>query len=142
MSRRPLSLAHHRPATDLIIDEKNEKSKQMIKKKVGEYLERAEKLKDHLAKPAAKDAKSAAANGVGAGGKSKYSFVWRSGADSRPDEDVDADTAKLRGALSGAILSETPNVKWEDVAGLEGAKETLKEAVILPIKVLFHVLRF
>jgi len=37
--------------------------------------------------------------------------------------------------LSGAILSETPNVKWEDVAGLEGAKETLKEAVILPIKV-------
>jgi SpoVK/Ycf46/Vps4 family AAA+-type ATPase len=53
----------------------------------------------------------------------------------RPDEDVDADTAKLRGALSGAILSETPNVKWEDVAGLEGAKETLKEAVILPIKV-------
>jgi len=37
--------------------------------------------------------------------------------------------------LAGAILSETPNVKWEDVAGLEGAKETLKEAVILPIKV-------
>jgi hypothetical protein len=56
--------------------------------------------------------------------------------DGRSDEDVDADTAKLRGALSGAILSETPNVKWEDVAGLEGAKETLKEAVILPIKVL------
>jgi vacuolar protein-sorting-associated protein 4 len=52
----------------------------------------------------------------------------------RADDDVDADTAKLRGALSGAILSETPNVKWEDVAGLEGAKETLKEAVILPIK--------
>lgn len=49
---------------------------------------------------------------------------------------MDADTAKLRGALSGAILSETPNVKWEDVAGLEQAKETLKEAVILPIKVL------
>lgn len=52
----------------------------------------------------------------------------------RVDDDVDAETAKLRGALSGAILSETPNVKWEDVAGLEGAKETLKEAVILPIK--------
>jgi vacuolar protein-sorting-associated protein 4 len=31
-------------------------------------------------------------------------------------------------------LSEKPNVKWEDVAGLEGAKEALKEAVILPIK--------
>lgn len=37
-------------------------------------------------------------------------------------------------ALAGAILSNKPNVRWEDVAGLEGAKEALKEAVILPIK--------
>ena len=35
---------------------------------------------------------------------------------------------------SGAILSETPNVQWSDVAGLAQAKEALKEAVILPIK--------
>jgi vacuolar protein-sorting-associated protein 4 len=31
-------------------------------------------------------------------------------------------------------LTETPNVKWDDVAGLETAKDALKEAVILPIK--------
>ena len=31
-------------------------------------------------------------------------------------------------------MSDKPNVKWEDVAGLETAKEALKEAVILPIK--------
>jgi len=29
---------------------------------------------------------------------------------------------------------EKPNIKWDDVAGLEGAKDSLKEAVILPIK--------
>ena len=29
---------------------------------------------------------------------------------------------------------EKPNIKWDDVAGLELAKESLKEAVILPIK--------
>lgn len=34
----------------------------------------------------------------------------------------------------GAIVMEKPNVRWNDVAGLEGAKEALKEAVILPIK--------
>jgi len=46
----------------------------MIKRKVSEYLERAEKLKDHLAKaennPNRKTA-AAAANGIGSGGKSK-----------------------------------------------------------------------
>ena len=31
-------------------------------------------------------------------------------------------------------MAEKPNVKWTDVAGLEGAKESLKEAIILPIK--------
>jgi vacuolar protein-sorting-associated protein 4 len=31
-------------------------------------------------------------------------------------------------------LSEKPNVRWDDIAGLDGAKEALKEAVILPIK--------
>jgi vacuolar protein-sorting-associated protein 4 len=40
----------------------------------------------------------------------------------------------LEDALSGAIVSEKPNVKWTDVAGLEKAKESLQEAVILPQK--------
>ena len=55
------------------VDEKNEKSKQMIKRRVAEYLERAEKLKDHLAKTStATEQPSGAANGVGSGSKKKY----------------------------------------------------------------------
>jgi len=50
------------------------------------------------------------------------------------DDDQDPDVKKLRAGLTSAIVTETPNVKWDDVAGLEGAKESLKEAVILPIK--------
>lgn len=50
------------------------------------------------------------------------------------DDEQDPEAKKLRGALQGAILTDKPNIKWEDVAGLEGAKEALKEAVILPIK--------
>lgn len=44
------------------------------------------------------------------------------------------DKDDLSNALSGAIVTEKPNVKWEDVAGLENAKGALKEAIILPTK--------
>jgi vacuolar protein-sorting-associated protein 4 len=40
----------------------------------------------------------------------------------------------MQGALSSAIVTESPNVSWDDVSGLEQAKEGLKEAVVLPIK--------
>ena len=56
--------------------------------------------------------------------------------DTRKDDedDQDPEVKKLRAGLSGAILAEKPNVRWDDVAGLDGAKASLKEAVILPIK--------
>lgn len=36
--------------------------------------------------------------------------------------------------VEGWIVAEKPNVKWSDVAGLEGAKDALEEAVTMPIK--------
>jgi vacuolar protein-sorting-associated protein 4 len=40
----------------------------------------------------------------------------------------------LREALAGAVVDECPNVSWDDIAGLEGAKAVIKEAVILPLR--------
>lgn len=37
-------------------------------------------------------------------------------------------------ALGSAVVTEKPNIKWDDVAGLDKAKSTLQEAVVLPIK--------
>ena len=45
--------------------------------------------------------------------------------------DDDKEKDKFADQLTSAIVVETPNVKWSDVAGLEQAKEALKEAVIL-----------
>lgn len=47
---------------------------------------------------------------------------------------VDCFMAAFRWRYAGAIVKEKPNVRWSDVCGLEGAKEALKEAVILPLK--------
>lgn len=103
--------------------EKNSKSKELIKSKFTEYLTRAEQLKDHLEK---QNKSNTAEGSVNGSTKNK-----KQGAEG---DDEAEDTKKLRGALAGAILSEKPNVKWDDIAGLEGAKEALKEAVILPVK--------
>jgi len=42
--------------------------------------------------------------------------------------------SELKKALDTAIVTEKPNVKWKDVAGLEKAKDILMEAIILPNK--------
>ncbi|KAL8691453.1 MAG: hypothetical protein Q9218_003317 [Villophora microphyllina] len=110
--------------------EKNAKSKEMIRTKASEYMERAEKLKTHLADQEKGNKKKPAA--VGSNGK--VGGTGGKGSGDGEDGEPDADAKKLRGALQGAILTDKPNIKWEDVAGLEGAKEALKEAVILPIK--------
>jgi vacuolar protein-sorting-associated protein 4 len=119
---------HYMNALDLFMLaikwERSEPNKQILKKKVAEYIERAEKLKAHLNDKDTSSKKKPAA--VGANGKA--------GKKEDGENEEDADQKKLRGALQGAILSDKPNIKWEDVAGLDQAKEALKEAVILPIK--------
>ena len=47
-----------------------------------------------------------------------------------PDKDPNSE---LRRQLLSVIVDEKPNVKWEDVAGLDAAKEELRSAAILPV---------
>uniref|UniRef100_A0AAY4A774 vesicle-fusing ATPase n=1 Tax=Denticeps clupeoides TaxID=299321 RepID=A0AAY4A774_9TELE len=94
-----------------------DKAKQSIRAKCAEYLDRAEKLKEYLKKKE----------------KAPPKPVKESQSEEKGDED-DPEKKKFQNQLQGAIVMEKPNVQWNDVAGLEGAKEALKEAVILPIK--------
>ena len=100
--------------------EKNPKTAARVRVKMDEYINRAEELKEMLQNKAPKRSAAAASSG---------------GSDGKDDEDdAKAEKGKLRGGLESAVLMDKPNVKWEDVAGLETAKEALKEAVIMPIK--------
>ena len=109
--------------------EKNSKNKLVLRAKVAEYMERTEELKTRLAE----DDKDSKKKPAAVGSNGKVSGGTGKGKDDEAEEQ-DPESKKLRGALQGAILTDKPNIKWEDVAGLEGAKEALKEAVILPIK--------
>ncbi|XP_060797310.1 vacuolar protein sorting-associated protein 4B-like [Neoarius graeffei] len=97
-----------------------EKAKQSIRAKCADYLDRAEQLKAYLKKaekqPPAKPVKVNSDKG------------------NDSDDGDNSEKKKLQNQLQGAIVMEKPNIKWTDVAGLEAAKEALKEAVILPIK--------
>lgn len=105
--------------------EKNETRKQLIMERVEGYMKRAEELRDYLNK------QSELGSGSGKGDVGGLSGTKKPGEE---DEDQDTEKKKLRGALSGAIVTEKPNVLWTDVAGLEVAKDSLKETVILPTK--------
>eukprot|EP00543_Licmophora_paradoxa_P000466 CAMPEP_0202445612 /NCGR_PEP_ID=MMETSP1360-20130828/4391_1 /ASSEMBLY_ACC=CAM_ASM_000848 /TAXON_ID=515479 /ORGANISM="Licmophora paradoxa, Strain CCMP2313" /LENGTH=446 /DNA_ID=CAMNT_0049061929 /DNA_START=90 /DNA_END=1433 /DNA_ORIENTATION=+ len=101
--------------------EKNESRKKLVIERVEGYMKRAEELRDYLQKQSELDSKG---GGSGAAMKQKGD----------KEDDEDQEKKKLRGALSSAIVTEKPNVQWDDVAGLEAAKDSLKETVIMPTR--------
>ncbi|KAF7319364.1 AAA-domain-containing protein [Mycena chlorophos] len=96
--------------------EKNDQFKILIRSKIDDYLARAEVLKKTLTPPTPTASAALAVK--------------------RTDAADDPDTKKLRAGLAEAIISTSgstsSSVTWDDIAGLAGAKQALKEAVIIP----------
>jgi len=97
----------------------------MIRKchdQIEQYINRANVLKAHLSGPRARkgrpsmgtsDAKDSAVKGE----EGQYS----------------AEEQEIIDSISGTILTESPNVRWNDIAGLKSSKQALREAIVLPI---------
>ena len=109
--------------------EKSQKAKETIKAKFTEYLSRAEELKEHVVNNNQKDQNGEVSS---TSGNVKAKKLDPNSSSNNKEED--SDNKKLRGQLANSILSEKPDVKWSDIAGLDAAKDALKEAVILPVK--------
>ena len=105
-------------------EEHNKKLKEIYKEKLKEVITRAEEVKKYTSKGSKK--KKVKAGGGGKGRSSKK--------DASDSDEEDKEEDELRKGLESAIIGETPDVHWDDVAGLEGAKSALKEAVILPTR--------
>lgn len=84
--------------------ERNPQVARSLKKKANMYISRARELRELLEKR--KERKSTAGS----------------------DEEE-----KLENAISDIIVTEKPNITLKDIAGLETAKQTLREAIVLPL---------
>ena len=89
---------------------------------IEQYINRANVLKAHLSGPRARKGRpsigiSEAKDSEGKGEEGQYS----------------AEEQEIIDSISGTILTESPNVKWNDIAGLKSSKQALREAIVLPI---------
>jgi vacuolar protein-sorting-associated protein 4 len=98
---------------------KNPQMRKLCQKNIEEYVERAKILKSHLGGVRLRRARPSEAQDIGTSDS-------ESGA-------ISSEEQELIDTISGTIVTESPNVNWDDIAGLEHVKQALREAIVLPI---------
>ncbi|KAG5473901.1 hypothetical protein LSCM1_04536 [Leishmania martiniquensis] len=111
--------------TAIKYENKNLTKREYMRSKVSDIIARAEKIKEFLDR--SKDGDAGAQGGSGA-------TAQKTASASKKAKEDDEDKQRMRNSLGSAIVKVKPNVHWNQIAGLEAAKQALKESVILPMK--------
>ncbi|MBD3254052.1 MAG: AAA family ATPase, partial [Candidatus Lokiarchaeota archaeon] len=101
---------------------KNPNLQKICKKSIEEYINRAKILKAKTTGSRGRVRRSDDGKG-----KLKDDKLKSDG------EDVSEEEQQLLDIISGTIITESPDVRWIDIAGLENCKQSLREAIVLPI---------
>ncbi len=101
---------------------KNPQMRMLCQKNIEEYVERAKILKSQLSGTRPRRARPAGRPSISKDDEGKADM----GA-------VSSEEQELIDMISGTIVTESPKVKWKDIAGLENVKQALREAIVLPI---------
>ena len=102
---------------------KNPQMRMLCQKNIEEYIERAKVLKSHLGGVSPRRGRPTERPSVSGGISTDES---ETGA-------VSSEEQELIDMISGTIVTESPKVNWEDIAGLDNVKQALREAIVLPI---------
>ena len=98
---------------------KNPQMRMLCQKNIEEYVDRAKLLKSQLGGPRARRG---------------HPISTKGGVDdSSAETGVSSEEQELIDMISGTIVTESPKVNWEDIAGLDNVKQALREAIVLPI---------
>lgn len=108
--------------------EQNPRVKEMLHDRIEDLVTRAEKLKERLQSGEVRPAAGAPSTGATA-----VRPPAPPGAAAPVDEDQ-KEKERLKHSLMQQIVTEKPNIRWDDVAGLTVAKEMLQETVIMPTR--------
>jgi len=125
---------HYLKASKILIKLSNSSSLPSVRK---HYLKRAQECVDRVRFISGiKKISKGPPDGLATPVRSESAATEYSAPD-RPAEAIseeDDDTKKLREMISDTIISERPNVKMSEVAGLEDAKQAINDAILAPMK--------
>eukprot|EP00954_Amorphochlora_amoebiformis_P019456 1332824-Amorphochlora_amoeboformis.AAC.2 len=110
------------------------RAKELVNEKITQYMKRAEEIKEVIAGGSKKTVVHAGGGSVKKRKADSGGGEGKEGNEEDDDDGEDDESRALMRTIENVVVTEKPNVRWSDVAGLETAKKLLQEAVILPVK--------